>query len=453
MSLKAYEFLTESFLFDPSLLAQSFEQVSERELQGELDRYHEFNSSNMGALLDEVPFGSGSNLFHGHLPDLAAIKRTLLYVPCHVVSDPLLSLAQTERTRVGRPLMAAAGLKDEPLDRGQLSDVLKALKAMKPLVKANCFKLWPKDVRADASPATEILYSECLFRDQLPHSVATLMRDRAVTRSVFVSGGVSYVRPTLDPCRMISITFRDGNPKSGYTYVLHRVASTDVDSETGSPRLLLSLPTTPPSDEDFQAWVEQSVNLAASTFCKSLLADFADAERCGASLNLNNSLSLNVLNTLSVDTGGLKSSAANALLNLKLPLLDDVDLDTLVRVRQEEGEAFQAFRRAFEVGVRELRATTDPALLKIRQENFVHELAELQVAECESKVVKLRKKLAIEAAVGILGVTAAIQTGGWSLLGALTAMMQGYKTYEEYAATRSTTPGYFLWRLSKQAEA
>jgi len=59
---------------------------------------------------------------------------------------------------------------------------------------------------------------------------------------------------------------------------------------------------------------------------------------------------------------------------MELPFIDNVDLETLMRVRTDEGQAFENFRLALDKQLRDLRLESDPEKLKLKAENAMHEL-------------------------------------------------------------------------------
>lgn len=444
-----YDFLAESFLFDEHLVAEEFRQIQESELRRELQRYREFCANTIDSIVAEVPVGDETNLFLGRVPSLDTLKKTLLYVPCHIVADPLLEFAPSERQQAARPFMELAGLREEAIDRDSLANAIRFMRAATPMVVENCLKFWPADLLDNPSPAIEVRYSDSLFRNELPENIRSMMHDKAIVRTVFTGDGVSYVKSTLEPSRMISVRFQD-DPGNGYFYVLHQIAVQSIDDENRTADIAMTLPSTLPDTEQFNTWVEQSINQSAGGFFRHLLSEYRVASDCGASLNIDSSLAFQILQALALDGGGIHSATTSALIDLDLPFVGPMDLDTLVRIRVTEGESFAAFRRALEVGVRELRLESDPGRLELRKQNLVHELSEVQVAACADKVGSLRKQGMMEASVALLGLTGAVHTAGWSLLAALMAMMQGYRTYESYRTAAKTTPGYFLWRLQKE---
>ena len=446
-----YDFLTESFLFDEDLVGEAFRQVPEAKLASELEHYREFCANTLDNIVAEIPMGDGTNLFQACIPSLDALKKTALYVPCHIISDPLLRFAPSGRQKAARPLMEAAGLREEAINRDSLANAIRFMRATTPMVAANCLKFWPADLLENANPTMVLRHSDSLFRDEVPPQIYSMMHERAVVRSVFTGDGVGYVKSTLEPCRKISVRFLDDDPGSAYFYVLHQAAVNSFDDEKLTANIAMTMPSEPPDREQFDAWVEQSINQSAVSFLRDLVSEHRVASDCGACLRVENPLAFEILKILSLGSNGIETATASLIIDLKLPFVGALDLDTLMRIRLNEGESFQAFRRALEVGARELRLESDPHRLEVRKENFLHELSEVQVAACVSQVESLRKQGIAEATVALLGLTGVIQTAGWSLLAALTGFAQGYRTYEAYRSKVRTSPGYFLWRLKKEA--
>src|SRR5690348_5243901 len=94
MGSDLYDFLSDSRLFDEKLIEAHFEHVSERELAQDLEKYWEYCSERLEDIVEEVPSATGTNLYFGQTPNVAVLKRSPLYVPCHIVNDPLLAHAR-----------------------------------------------------------------------------------------------------------------------------------------------------------------------------------------------------------------------------------------------------------------------------------------------------------------------------------------------------------------------
>ena len=123
-----------------------------------------------------------------------------------------------------------------------------------------------------------------------------------------------------------------------------------------------------------------------------------------------------------------------------------------MKVRLQDGEAFESFRSELDKQLRELRQIKDPETLQIKTDNVVHELAEVQIQKLDQKIGSLKKKFFAEAAVVGASLCSAIQSGGVTLPLALLAALQGYKSLAEYRMQKSENPVFFLWRVLKESE-
>ena len=110
---------------------------------------------------------------------------------------------------------------------------------------------------------------------------------------------------------------------------------------------------------------------------------------------------------------------------MELPFIENVDVETLMRVRTDEGEAFENFRVALDKQLRDLRLESDPRKLKIKTENAMHELMAVQVRQIAQGLVSLKKSMLAEAAVTAAGLVGAIQSSGFTLPIALLGALKG----------------------------
>ena len=143
----------------------------------------------------------------------------------------------------------------------------------------------------------------------------------------------------------------------------------------------------------------------------------------------------------------LQTSTFNAILGIELPFLQRVDPEVLMTIRRNDGEAFQNFRLELERHLRELRCVQDPEELRIRAENALHEVTEVQLRQVNRKVSELKKHALAEALVLFGGLAAAVQTGGWSLAACAGAVAAGYKSLSEYRGQVRENPAFFLWKV------
>ena len=206
-----------------------------------------------------------------------------------------------------------------------------------------------------------------------------------------------------------------------------------------------------PMDKNvWKTWVFQSVNSSAKAivdkiYLENLIANELKATYLTADLFTANLLTTNLHVKETVET-----ASATQFMNLELPFLDKVNIEKLMQVRTFEADVFTNFRIELERQFRELRTISDPYEIKLRQENIIHELADVQVRKINQKLSSLKRKGFVDAALLLGGLAGTVQTAGWSLLASALAAFTGYKTYQDYKDNLTENPSYLLWRVLKK---
>ena len=86
---------------------------------------------------------------------------------------------------------------------------------------------------------------------------------------------------------------------------------------------------------------------------------------------------------------------------MDLPLLADLDVENLMKVREEDGEAFANFRFALDHKLSSLREISDMQTAKRMAKEAVAELTEVQFHDVRQKVRSLREKMGISAVLSV----------------------------------------------------
>jgi hypothetical protein len=189
--------------------------------------------------------------------------------------------------------------------------------------------------------------------------------------------------------------------------------------------------------------------LTAGGIFDHVISDLVNAGNAGSML-LSRSPFVTDLLALQVGKNEtLRADVARLSLSLSLPYLHGISMEQLMRIRSEEGEAFQNFRRALEAKLREVRIETDEEKLRLKLQNIEHELSEVQVAEVDREVHRFRRNLAISALVGTASLMTVVPSGGMSLATLILGAAGGLKSLSEFQEKVRDNPAYFLWRLAK----
>lgn len=451
MGSRIYDFLTESFLFEGKLLDETFASIPEGDLVRELHRYRDFVLKIQADLVAEVCRSESSlKVFSGlDRVRLSELKQCALYVHQYIIDDPLLPLA-AEKTQSGEVFSKAIGFAPSAFDKEELATKLRFMKMLTPMIAADFVKLLPISSLFEPPKELPMFYSENQFSDGLPRVLMEKFHARAEVKSMKKSECGFIITDDLFPCRQIHIGFQDHPVQEGMMFSLF-----DIDSMTdeGENRfgLSMTLPDVPPSLTRFQHWVVQSINKTAIAVHNKLLTEIAIAADLGAVYSTRSGFIGELLEAAVPTRDSISTNTANVFLNIELPFLADIDASTLMRIRNEDGEAFERFRLELDVKLRELRAVDDPDEARVKAENAIHELTEVQVHDVKAKMASVKEKAALMAVMATVGFLAAVQTAGWSLLSVAAAAMTGAQAGLDYRKDVKRHPAFFMWKLKEQS--
>jgi len=156
------------------------------------------------------------------------------------------------------------------------------------------------------------------------------------------------VLPDLKPCRNIHIHFDDAVAGGAYGFQLLEQEVLSVNRTTGRAQVAMRMPKEPPTQEYFDAWVEQSLNSSARQHFDGLCRDVTSSMRFGSQLLTRSAFAASVLQSsgyAAPDT--IASATTSGVLNLNLAAFDDAPMQRLMEARSDV-DAFRRFRRHLE---------------------------------------------------------------------------------------------------------
>lgn len=456
MGTKVFDFLSDSFLFDDALISDQFGGVTEREILKELRRYREFCLSSAAELEQEASSNTSNlKLFSGvkHV-DLGLLKQSAFYIEQHVLYDPLFELTSwrpphEDKVRSAYRTLLGGGRLDSSFDKEKLAETAAYLKSLTPMVAADYVKLLPTSYFFEPPKHFPMKYSENGFEDAVPRSLLNFFHKNADVKSMRMEGGSLIIDGSFKLGRGIYVSFKDHDFEDGRGYQLMEQQVMSANPGGRTIRLSMHMPPWPPAKREFDHWVHQSINQTAGPLYRRVVLENTFAGRFGASYFTDSPFIFRLLEQVVPVKDTIKTNTVNALMSVELPFLDEVDVETLMKVRQEDGEAFQSFRLELDRQLRDLRLAEDPEALKVKTENALHELGEVQVHQVKQKVAALKKSILADAAIAAGGLLGAVQSGGLTLPVALLAAFHGYKSFAEYQRQKKENPAFFLWKVLK----
>lgn len=425
MGSVTFDFLNQSFLFYVSLIDKSFASVSEKALMKELEKYREHTISSLPTLHEEINdkdqllkiFGAKDYFSIDHL------VQTAFYLDQVVLPDPLLPFSRTE-SDVSKTMSEFLGMRkdDHLLDRRQLTAAARKMKLLTPMVAANYVKFFPVSYYLEPEDQIPISFSESGYSDVLPSNILSAYRNRADVKSLTKSEKGWIVDNDLNVGRGIAIHFIGDDNKNIQIYNLFEQEIVKIDEDTRIAHFAMTLPDAPPQIDHFRAWVNQSINQAAIAHYQELLKGMFLSSSLGASFLTSSPFTHSLLGS-DVVNKSIQSHTSEHVLNMVLPFLTNISMEDLMNIRQNDGEAFDLFRRELEGKFKEFRTIEEPELIRISIENAVHELAEVQVAKINQKVKELRKGALAQTIIAAGGLAGSVVTSGTSLAATAVAMV------------------------------
>jgi hypothetical protein len=454
MGSRTYDFLSESLLFDESLISDQFRTVPDDELRKELQRYREFCLAHVDELERELHRDSSAlKLFSANEKlHLNFLLQSAFYVQQYVLPDPLFALTY-EKGSIHKSYDKLFGMPDKGIDKREITGIARYLKTLTPMVVADYVKLLPVTYLFESSDNLPMFHSENGFADVLPEPLLQFFRAHATVWSLKKEDSGWSMNGSFEVSRGIHIHFGepDEMDETGSGYFLSKEKILSVDQEKRTMKSFQWLPSDPPDQETFDKWVFQSVNQSAGRLYRKLLDENLLAAQFGASYTTQSQFVYDLLEQALPADSNIQTHTANTFLNLELPFLDKVDMTTLMKIRVEDGEAFQNFRLEVEKQFRDLRSITDPNQLRYKTESVLHELSVYQLNQVRQKIDQVKRRSVTDVAIGLGGLIGSFQSKGFGIAAMAVALWQGYKTLDEYRNQRSQNPAYFLWKVLKDS--
>lgn len=445
-----YNFLVDSVLFNDKEIDNSYDSLSDNEIDKVLQDYREYCLKNISEMTSEITRNKSSlkvlsSLEKTHFDTL---KQSALYFDQFIIYDPLFKFTQIEN-ETSKVITKYLGFDKKGINRKELVSTVKFLKAITPMIAADFVKILPLSYNFEPSKNVEVNIPINYYAEILPSEILEYFKNKAIVKSMDQVNGAWRILDKNDLTPGLFITFDNLNENTGSIFHYFE----QVVDETEDPTKYLSrikLAKSPMDKSIWDAWVFQSVNSSAKAVFDKIYIENLIANELKATYLTDNIFTTDLLiNNLSAKET-VETSSATQFMNLELPFLDNVDIDKLMTIRLNEADIFTNFRIELERQFRELRLINDPKEIKLRQENILHELGDIQLKKINQKLAYLKQKGFVDAVLLIGGLGGVVQTAGWSLLSTALAAVSGYKTYQEYKEKIVDNPSYLLWKVVKK---
>lgn len=451
MGSHTYSFLSNSLLFVDDFIENDFNKQSFEELQKVLEDYRKHCLDNIEELFNEVNSNQSALKVFSTLDEfsLDRLLQSAFYIEQYIVDDPLFKLTHIEG-KVSKVTKEYLGFERSKLDKSKLAQICKKLKSITPMIVADYVKLLPISYKFEPEDHPPVSYSENYFADSLPKDLMQFFHERVTVNSLQKDESGWKVLDESDLTPGLYINFKNGSKRGMiYHYFEQEFLPFDDPKKLSFTQKLADYPMDKLKHE---AWVFQSINRTAKATFDQVFQENLIAASLKATYLCGDRFTADLLTRNMGAKESIQTSTANEFINLDLPFLENVDIQTLMDIRQHESEVFSNFRVELEKQFRSLRGIDDKTELELKRQEIIHELNEVQIQKINQKVKSLRKKALSESLIVIGGLAGAVQTSGWSLLAAAIALNQGYKSYNEYKDGIKENPSYLLWKTVKRTK-
>lgn len=454
MSRRCFDHLQESVLFRQSSIDQDYADLDAKELRRALRAYRHYVETNLRDLeADAVPPDGGRAVhIEGRrraLPTVELVKRSALYIDSLLVDDPLIRFTSS-KPKDQDVVERAVGVRSTPVVRADIATAARFMKSLTSGVAGNLVHFLPVSFLHEAPRETPFTYSPTAWADALPAPIMQWLRERATVNPLRRKGEswTLYPQDPLVPCRAIAVHW-NREPGTIHFFNLFETKVLDVDADTGAFKMVQVFPDTPPDAEQFDAWVDQSINQASLRLVEALARELSVSVRTRSHFMTQSPFIMSLLTT-AFDG---RHDPAGHVFEMDLPAVEDATLDDIMRVRTNDGEAFACFRRFLSRHVERWSQIEDPDELRRVMREAEVELSETALADVKATLARSRKILAGQ---GVAALTSAlaigVQPGRTSLaaavLGVGAFLGSAYASFQEYRQA-AVHPAAFLLKVAK----
>lgn len=442
-----YNFLADSILFNDESINNEYSSLSDNQLENILGDYRNHCVSNIEELTKEVVKNKSSLKVLSSIEKMPfeMLKQSALYFDQFVIYDPLFPLTNP-KSESNDIISDYLGYEKNGLNRKSIVDAVRLLKAITPMIVADFVKVLPLSRAFEPPKEIPITLPKNYYAEDLPKEILDFCAKNVIVQSMKQAdiGWQLLDKQDYTPGIFISFEGYERNEGMIYNYFLQEFEKTEDPNRFLTKMKLAEYPM---DKKNWDIWVYQSINRSAKTVVDKIYYENIVANSFNATYLTDNIFTSKLITKNLEVKETVETYSATQFLNIELPFLDKINISKLMSIRTNEADTFTNFRIELERQLRELRTVTDPQEIKLRQENIIHELGNVQVRKINQKFDSLKRKGFADGLILLGGLAGTVQTAGWSLLASALATVSGYKSYQEYKDKLVENPSYLLWKV------
>ena len=459
-----YNFLTESFLFNDTGIQDGFKDYSDKQIKSELDKYRNYILSNMDSIRNEIILDKRMIKVtiesFDNRPSEEYLKQLVLYIDCVLIADPLFELTEN-KSDASEVISEYMGMKKHKgIDRAALSEALKYMKNSTPLIVCDFIKFIPTSLIHEAPKDIPIVYDGNGFRESLPEHLMNLIKHKLEVRNIRRGddGLIITANEPLKKGTMLYLYFPDVENNSGEIVSFQRMNLVDDIDADGHFKAAFYIPESI-TDYEFDVWLEQSRNRASMQLFEDTVKEYSFAGGFNSMYLTGSELKAQILST--VYGNSPRADIANLAMKIKLPIVEEADLITILNIRDNYGESFKNFRVNLGNELVKLRGIDDNSMLKKRLDEISYQIYETNINAIDKDIRKIINSIKIDGGIitgslltsCIANCNGSVASAAVSLTGicsGLFVLAKGVSGSLKEIVNVKDKPEYFLWTLDKK---
>lgn len=453
MSHRIYDFLTESILFGNDL-ENDFAATEVNELKKALRDYREYVLNNFDEIKEEVIKDSKKISVtiesFGQYPDDELLKQLALYIDCVIIADPVFELTE-ERSDTSKVMSQYMGMGGkEFFEKKKLVKALKYMKRITGLIVCDYVKFVPISILHEAPLNIPIRFDKDNFRNCLPPEIMGFLHKhiKVCNTELYENGLRVCMEKTLEKGTGLYIYFPDCVDRMGEVVQYMRFRPTTKAGLDGKIQFSVNI-ADDISDEEFSAWLNQSINTASQKICNETFEELYFAEMLHSMYMTKTQFKADLL-AKGIQSNSIQSKIANLALRLDVPVFQGVTIDNIIQIRQNYGDSFANFRSELGGKLIKLNGLKEDAELKAELDAVSYEINETYINNIAREVGSLKRSIGTDVAILTGTLLSSYATGGLTLIGAAAAAIAGVKDSNKLLGDVRENPGYFLWKIDKK---
>ena len=244
------------------------------------------------------------------------------------------------------------------------------------------------------------------------------------------------------------IFFPECKERSGEVVRYMQMNHTTICDESGKMVVELEIPDSI-SDMEFRIWLHQSINAASKQLYVETYKELCYAQELHSMYMTRSQFKADLL-TKGITNNSVQSKIANLVLELDIPVFQNISLDNIMEIRQNYGESFKNFRSELGNKLIHLNGIEDDRQLMAELDAVSYEINETYINSINREISSLKRSLGMEIAILTGTLLSSYATGGMTLVGAAAATIAGIKDSNKLFGDIRQNPGFFLWKIEKK---